>query len=91
MVVLFLYLFDKRKNRANALRMEADNESESRLEEDDKYALSRIGKDSVYSYFVTGWQLGYTCYTGLDPHFFHPKCVKLYRYATITIHLEMPS
>jgi len=27
---------------------------ETMLEEDDKYALSKIGKDSVYSFFVTG-------------------------------------
>eukprot|EP00984_Skeletonema_dohrnii_P027847 scaffold17539_cov76-Skeletonema_dohrnii-CCMP3373.AAC.2 len=57
MVVLFLYLFDKRKNRANALRMEMDEEM--MLEEDDNYALSRIGKDSVYSYFVTDKRVGW--------------------------------
>ena len=33
--------------------------TEKRLEEDDKYALSRIGKESVYSYFVTDKVLGW--------------------------------
>mmetsp|Transcript_22206 Transcript_22206/g.34304 ORF Transcript_22206/g.34304 Transcript_22206/m.34304 type:complete len:376 (+) Transcript_22206:3334-4461(+) len=55
LVALALYLLGKRKNRGNALSMS----EERRLEEDDKYALSRIGKESVYSYFVTdkvfGW------------------------------------
>ncbi len=32
---------------------------ERRIEDDDKYALSRIGKDSVYSYFVTDKALGW--------------------------------
>ena len=32
---------------------------ERRIEEDDKYALSRIGKNSVYSYFVTDKALGW--------------------------------
>ena len=54
-IVLSVYLFSKRKQRGNA----ATRSTERRLEEDEKYALSRIGKDSVYSYFVTqkrrGW------------------------------------
>eukprot|EP00984_Skeletonema_dohrnii_P010978 scaffold4339_cov100-Skeletonema_dohrnii-CCMP3373.AAC.3 len=45
----------KRKNRGNALT----TSTEKRLEEDDKYALSRIGKESVYSYFVTDKFLGW--------------------------------
>ncbi|KAK1744100.1 leucine-rich repeat domain-containing protein [Skeletonema marinoi] len=59
MVALSLYLFGKRKNRGNDLTMSA----ERRLEEDDNYALSRIGKESVYSYFVTdmvfGWLIAF--------------------------------
>mmetsp|Transcript_15750 Transcript_15750/g.26827 ORF Transcript_15750/g.26827 Transcript_15750/m.26827 type:complete len:387 (+) Transcript_15750:3-1163(+) len=55
---LFLYHFDKRKKRGNSVRMSA----ERRLE-DDKYALSRIGKDSLYSFFVTdipyGWLVAF--------------------------------
>lgn len=47
--VLSVYLFSKRKHRGNAVT----RSTERRREEDDKYALSRIGKDSVYSYFVT--------------------------------------
>jgi len=54
-VALFVYLFNKRKNRGNALTMS----EERRLEEDDKYALSRIGKESVYSYFVTEEPIGW--------------------------------
>jgi len=56
---LFLYHFDKRKKRGNSVRMSAQR----RLEEDDKYALSRIGKDSLYSFFVTdipyGWLVAF--------------------------------
>eukprot|EP00985_Skeletonema_marinoi_P008780 scaffold4015_cov200-Skeletonema_marinoi.AAC.11 len=55
MVALSLYLFRKRKNRGNALT----TSTEKRLEEDDKYALSRIGNESVYSYFVTDKVLGW--------------------------------
>jgi len=59
MGALSLYLFGKRKNRGNDLTMSA----ERRLEEDDNYALSRIGKESVYSYFVTdmvfGWLIAF--------------------------------
>jgi len=54
-VALSLYLFSKRKNRGNALT----TSTVRRLEEDDKYALSRIGKSSVYSYFVTDKVLGW--------------------------------
>jgi len=52
---LFLYRFDKRKKRGNSVRMSA----ERGLEEDDKYALSRIGNGSVYSYFVTDKPIGW--------------------------------
>eukprot|EP00984_Skeletonema_dohrnii_P024485 scaffold13607_cov117-Skeletonema_dohrnii-CCMP3373.AAC.9 len=55
LVALSLYLVGKRKNRGNALTRSA----ERRLEEDDKYALSRIGKESVYSYFVTEKPIGW--------------------------------
>eukprot|EP00984_Skeletonema_dohrnii_P004616 scaffold1634_cov118-Skeletonema_dohrnii-CCMP3373.AAC.14 len=59
MVALSLYLCNKRKNRGSALT----TSTERRLEEDDKYALSRIGKESVYSYFVTdmifGWLVAF--------------------------------
>eukprot|EP00984_Skeletonema_dohrnii_P011075 scaffold4396_cov127-Skeletonema_dohrnii-CCMP3373.AAC.6 len=54
-VALSLYLLGKRKNRGNTLTVSA----ERRLEEDDTYALSRIGKESVYSYFVTEKPLGW--------------------------------
>ena len=60
MVALSLYLFSKRKNREN----DVTTSTEKRLEEDDKYALSRIGKESVYAYFVTekpvGWLAAFT-------------------------------
>eukprot|EP00984_Skeletonema_dohrnii_P014363 scaffold6018_cov94-Skeletonema_dohrnii-CCMP3373.AAC.3 len=55
MTVLLLYFVGKRKNRGNAQTMS----EERRLEEDDKYALSRIGKESVYSYFVTEKPVGW--------------------------------
>eukprot|EP00985_Skeletonema_marinoi_P004628 scaffold2009_cov156-Skeletonema_marinoi.AAC.7 len=55
LVALALYLLGKRKNRGNPLTMSA----ERRLEEDDTYALSRIGKESVYSYFVTDKPIGW--------------------------------
>jgi ABC-type Fe3+ transport system permease subunit len=55
MVALLLYMIDRRKNYGITL----STAMETRIEEDDKYALSKIGKDSVYSYFVTdkvfGW------------------------------------
>eukprot|EP00985_Skeletonema_marinoi_P013682 scaffold6835_cov74-Skeletonema_marinoi.AAC.2 len=60
LAVLFLYFLGKRKNRGNALTIS----EERRLEEGDTYALSRIGKESVYSYFVTekpvGWLAAFT-------------------------------
>jgi cbb3-type cytochrome oxidase subunit 3 len=49
-VFLSLYKRNRRKNRGISLT----ESMETMLEEDDKYALSKIGKDSVYSYFVTG-------------------------------------
>ena len=54
-VVLCLYLFSKRKNRGKALTMSMD----MRLKRDDLYALSTIGKNSVYSYFVTNQVVGW--------------------------------
>ena len=56
-VALSLYLFSNRKNQGNALTLTTS--TVRRLEEDDKYALSRIGKASVYSYFVTDKVLGW--------------------------------
>ena len=53
--VLSLYSFRKRKNRENALTMS----TRRRIEEDDKYALSRIGKNSVYSYIITDLPMGW--------------------------------
>ncbi len=53
--VRFLYTFNKRRNRGEASTMS----TERRIEEDDKYALSRIGNDSVYSYFVTDNRVGW--------------------------------
>ena len=55
LVVLFLYLFRKRRNRGNALTMS----TQRNVEEDDTYALGRIGKASVYSYIVTNKRLGW--------------------------------
>ena len=54
-VVLSVYLFSKRKRRGNAVT----TSTERSREEDEKYALSRIGKASVYSYFVTDKPLGW--------------------------------
>ena len=34
---------------------------QEKIEQDDNYALSRIGKDSVYSYFVTDLFFGWLC------------------------------
>ena len=57
-IVLTVYLFSKRKQRGNAVTRSA-----KRRVEDEKYALKRIGKDSVYSYFVTdkkrGWLVAF--------------------------------
>ena len=35
--------------------------TQEKIEQDDDYALSRIGKDSVYSYFVTDLFFGWLC------------------------------
>jgi len=66
LVALSLYLFDNRKNHRNSSfnALSRSVESERRIgEEDDNYALSRIGKESVYSYFVTdkpvGWLIAF--------------------------------
>ncbi len=60
MIVLFVYLFRKRRNSGNVLT----RPTEESLERDDRYALSRIGTGSVYSYFVTeshvGWLVALT-------------------------------
>jgi hypothetical protein len=52
---LLLYEYDRRKNRDITLTLSM----ETRIKEDEDYALSKIGKDSVYSYYVTdnvyGW------------------------------------
>ena len=57
MVALLLYMTARRKKIGNSLT----SEMETRIKENDVYALSKIGKDSVYSYFVTdklfGWFL----------------------------------
>eukprot|EP00984_Skeletonema_dohrnii_P008777 scaffold3271_cov82-Skeletonema_dohrnii-CCMP3373.AAC.3 len=45
MVSFFLYLYRKRNNSEHYVR--------ESIEEADNYALSKIGKNSVYSYFVT--------------------------------------
>lgn len=54
MVVLIFHLIDRRKKRGRVL-----TRSLERRLRDDKYALSAIGGDSVYTYFVTdsvfGW------------------------------------
>eukprot|EP00984_Skeletonema_dohrnii_P028680 scaffold18734_cov115-Skeletonema_dohrnii-CCMP3373.AAC.8 len=47
---LYLYHCNKRKNPTSR---------ERRQDEDDTYALSRIGKESVYSYFVTDKPIGW--------------------------------
>ena len=58
-VVFSVYLFSKHKQRGSAVT----RSTERSREEDEKYALSRIGKDSVYSYFVTdkkrGWLVAF--------------------------------
>ena len=55
-VVLFSYLCRKRRNRGNALTRSDETET---IDKDDKYALSRIGNESVYSYIVTDKRLGW--------------------------------
>ena len=54
LVVLCLYLYSKHRNHGNALAS-----SSERRRRDDSYALSRIGKDSVYCYFVTETPFGW--------------------------------
>eukprot|EP00984_Skeletonema_dohrnii_P035197 scaffold34668_cov189-Skeletonema_dohrnii-CCMP3373.AAC.4 len=49
MVAFLLYITARCRNIGNTVT----SEIETRIKEDDKYALSKIGKDSVYSYFVT--------------------------------------
>ncbi|KAK1733561.1 leucine-rich repeat protein [Skeletonema marinoi] len=55
MVAFLLYISARRKN----IGYSGTSEIETRIKENDMYALSKIGKDSVYSYFVTdkvcGW------------------------------------
>ena len=53
MFVLFLYYFGKNSSSTLTMSMER------RLQLDDNYVLSTIGKDSVYSYFVTDKVLGW--------------------------------
>ncbi len=59
-VVFFLYACSKRRNPGTAIT----SSMEERFEEDDRYALSRIGNDSVYSYLVAdkalGWVVAFT-------------------------------
>ncbi len=60
MSVPFFYCFRKCKNR----RYDPTLSIQERFENDEEYALSRIGKESVYSYFVTdsriGWLVAFT-------------------------------
>ena len=66
-VNLFLYFFDKYKNRGNTVTMSMQD----RLKEDYKYTLNSIGKESVYSYFVTGSRVGWiVAFTTLLIQFF---------------------
>lgn len=59
-VVLFLYCFHNNRDNASILTMSM---LENRLDEDEKYAMSMIGKDSCYSFFVTekvyGWLIAF--------------------------------
>jgi len=65
-VVLYLYFSNKRKKNKNKGRRITLSMTmkKRRQKEEDKYALSRIGKESVYSYFVTesrvGWLVAFT-------------------------------
>ncbi len=65
-VVLNLFFFNKRKENKNKGRgiTLSMTMKKRRQEEEDKYALSRIGNESVYSYFVTesrvGWVVAFT-------------------------------
>jgi len=54
MLVLVFYTVDKRKNRGNALTPAMEQKRR-----DEEYALSKIGKNSVYSYFVTNSKFGW--------------------------------
>lgn len=54
--VFFLYACSKRRNLGNAATITRSEETETK---DDEYALSRIGKDSVYSYIVADKALGW--------------------------------
>jgi len=60
MVAILLYIIARRKNIGNSLTSAV----EMRIKQNDMYALSKIGKDSVYSYFVTdkifGWMAALT-------------------------------
>jgi hypothetical protein len=53
-IVLVFYIVDRRKNHDNTLTPAMEQKRK-----DEEYALTKIGKDSVYSYFVTnsisGW------------------------------------
>ena len=48
-----LLLFIRAKRKILLLGDSLTSEMETRMKEDDMYALGKIGKDSVYSYFVT--------------------------------------
>ena len=54
-----LLLYIRAKRKMSLLGDSLSTSMETRMKEDDMYALSKIGKDSVYSYFVTdnvfGW------------------------------------
>jgi len=50
-----LYEYDRRKSHGTTLT----KEMEMKIDVDDKSALSKVGKDSVYSYFVTDSKFGW--------------------------------
>jgi hypothetical protein len=54
MLALVFYIVDKRKNRGNALTPAMEQKRR-----DEEHALSKIGKNSVYSYFVTKSKFGW--------------------------------
>eukprot|EP00984_Skeletonema_dohrnii_P033039 scaffold28411_cov83-Skeletonema_dohrnii-CCMP3373.AAC.1 len=60
MVAILLYVIARRMDIGNSLT----SADATRIKENDMYALSKIGKDSVYSYFVTdnifGWMAALT-------------------------------
>ena len=59
-VALSLYHFDKRKNSRKSFFNALTRSVARRVgEEGDTYALSKIGKGSVYSYFVTDKPIGW--------------------------------